>query len=127
MIVPKLDEPSPDELKKFPGEKGKGNRVIKFSPDGKILMTIGKGGAPGDPPESLNEPCDIILAPNGDILISEGHSGQSENPPPGTVGHNLMEALVLRISLSGRTCGRCLWYRKCNGMRHLSGRKLGSL
>ena len=77
---------SPEELKKFPGEKGKGNRVIKFSPEGKILMTIGRGGEPGDPPEALNEPCDVILAPNGDILISEGHSGQSENPPPGTVG-----------------------------------------
>jgi hypothetical protein len=77
---------TPDELKKFPGEAAKGNRVIKFSPDGKILMTIGKGGAPGDPPESLNEPCDVILAPNGDILVSEGHSGQNPTPPPGTVG-----------------------------------------
>jgi DNA-binding beta-propeller fold protein YncE len=77
---------SPDELKKFPDTAGKGNRVIKFSPDGKVLLTIGKGGAPGDPPESLNEPCDVILAPNGDILISEGHSGQNPQPPPGTVG-----------------------------------------
>jgi len=77
---------TPDELKKFPDAAGKGNRVIKFSPDGKQLMTIGKGGAPGDPPGALNEPCDVILAPNGDILISEGHSGQGENPPPGTVG-----------------------------------------
>jgi 6-bladed beta-propeller len=77
---------TPDELKKFPDAAGKGNRVIKFSPDGKVLLTIGKGGAPGDPPESLNEPCDVILAPNGDILISEGHSGQNPTPPPGTVG-----------------------------------------
>jgi hypothetical protein len=77
---------TPDEMAKFPDAAGKGNRVIKFSPDGKILMTIGKGGAPGDPPESLNEPCDVILAPNGDILISEGHSGQNPTAPPGTVG-----------------------------------------
>lgn len=77
---------TPDELAKFPNARGKGNQVFKFSPDGKLLMTIGKGGAPGDPPDSLNEPCDVILAPNGDILISEGHSGQSEKPPAGTVG-----------------------------------------
>ena len=77
---------TPEELAKFPDARGKGNRVIKFSPDGKILLTIGKGGAPGDPPDALNEPCDVILAPNGDILISEGHSGQNPTPPPGTVG-----------------------------------------
>jgi hypothetical protein len=77
---------TPDELAKFPNAKSKGNQVFKFSPDGKLLMTIGKGGAPGDPPDSLNEPCDVILAPNGDILISEGHSGQNPTPPPGTVG-----------------------------------------
>jgi hypothetical protein len=77
---------TPDELAKFPNAKGKGHTVLKFSPDGKLLMTIGKGGVAGDPPEALNEPCDVILAPNGDILISEGHSGQGENPPPGTVG-----------------------------------------
>ena len=36
---------TPEELKKFSGEQlqGKGNRVIKFSPDGKITVTIGKG------------------------------------------------------------------------------------
>ena len=77
---------TPEELAKFPDAAGKGNRVIKFSPDGRILMTIGKGGAPGNPPESLNSPCDVIIAPNGDILISEGHGGQNPTPPPGTVG-----------------------------------------
>ncbi len=78
---------SAEELAKFPDAKGKGNRVIKFSPEGKILMTIGsKDGTPGNPPEALNSPCDVILAPNGDILISEGHGGQNATPPPGTVG-----------------------------------------
>ena len=77
---------TPDELAKFPNAKGKGHTVLKFNADGKLLMTIGKPGVAGDPPEALNEPCDVILAPNGDILISEGHSGQGENPPPGTVG-----------------------------------------
>src|SRR6202163_2696006 len=34
--------PSPDDLKKFPGEDKKGSVVVKFSPEGKVLMILGK-------------------------------------------------------------------------------------
>jgi sugar lactone lactonase YvrE len=74
-----------EELAKFPDARGKGHRIVKFSPDGKILLTIGKGGVAGDPPDYLNEPCDIITMPNGDILVAEGHSGQNTKPRAGTV------------------------------------------
>jgi sugar lactone lactonase YvrE len=67
---------TPAELERFPDAKGKGHTVVKFSPDGKVLLTIGTPGVRGDPPANLNEPCDVITAPNGDILIAEGHSGQ---------------------------------------------------
>ena len=40
------------ELTKFPGEKGKGHVVVKFSPDGKVLLTLGKPGVAGNPPDS---------------------------------------------------------------------------
>ena len=73
------------ELKQFPDAKGKGHTVVKFSPDGKVLLTLGTPGVAGDPPERLNEPCDIVTMPNGDILVSEGHSGQSNKPAPTTV------------------------------------------
>lgn len=33
---------------------GKGQIVIKFAPDGKLLMTLGKPGVPGDAPGMLN-------------------------------------------------------------------------
>ena len=62
-----------------------GHRVIKFSPDGKVLMTLGKAGVAGDPPGALTEPNDVITAPNGDILVAEGHAGQNANAPPNTV------------------------------------------
>src|SRR5262245_28329770 len=75
---------NPDELKHFPDAKGKGHTVVKFSPDGKVLLTLGTPGVAGNPPENLNEPCDVITMPNGDILISEGHSGQSNKPAPTT-------------------------------------------
>jgi streptogramin lyase len=50
----------------------RGNQVIKFSPDGKVLMTLGKpGGAAA--PDYFYQPNDVIVAPNGDIFVSEGH------------------------------------------------------
>jgi NHL repeat-containing protein len=60
----------------------KGHQVFKFSPEGKVLMTLGKAGVPGKGPDTFNEPNDVVTAPNGDIFVSDGHSGQSDNPPP---------------------------------------------
>jgi sugar lactone lactonase YvrE len=62
-----------------------GHQVIKFSPDGKVLLTLGKAGVAGNPPEALTEPNDVVTAPNGDIFVAEGHSGQNQNAPPDTV------------------------------------------
>lgn len=64
----------------------KGHQVIKFSPEGEVLMTLGKAGQAGDGPDTLNQPCDVITAPNGDIFVSDGHSGQNDDPPPGSTG-----------------------------------------
>ena len=67
--------PSPDDLKKFPGEDKKGSVVVKFSPEGKVLMTLGKPGVRGNPPEALTEPTDVVTDPaNGDIYITESHT-----------------------------------------------------
>ena len=67
---------SSEQLVEFPGEKNKGHRVIKFSAEGNVLLTLGKAGVAGDPPEALTEPTDVFTAPNGDIFVSEGHGGQ---------------------------------------------------
>jgi sugar lactone lactonase YvrE len=63
----------------------RGHQVIKFSPTGKVLLTLGKAGVAGNPPDLLTEPNDVITAPNGDIFVAEGHSGQNAKAPPGTV------------------------------------------
>ncbi|MGH9894656.1 MAG: hypothetical protein ACREA0_22300 [bacterium] len=47
----------------------KGHQVIKFSPDGKVLMRLGRAGVTGSGPDTFNEPCDVITAPNGDIFL----------------------------------------------------------
>ncbi len=76
---------TPEELQQFPDATDRGHTVFKFSPDGELLMTLGTPGMAGDPPERLNEPCDVLIAPNGDILVAEGHSGQVQNPGPNIV------------------------------------------
>ena len=73
------------ERKQYPNEGGKGHTVVKFSPEGKVLLTLGKAGIAGNPPDALTEPTSIVVAPNGDIFIAEGHGGQAPNAPPTTV------------------------------------------
>src|SRR5947207_5285811 len=69
---------SPDELKKFPGEGNKGSVVVKFNPEGKILMTLGKPGVRGNPPEALTDPTDVVTDPrNGDVYVAESHTDVS--------------------------------------------------
>jgi len=50
-----------------------GHTVLKFSPEGKLLMTIGEPGVAGDPPKHLTRPSDVLIAPNGEIYIAEAH------------------------------------------------------
>ena len=50
----------------------KGNQVYKFSPEGRLLMTLGKPGGAAEP-DYFYQPNDVLVAPNGDIFVSEGH------------------------------------------------------
>jgi sugar lactone lactonase YvrE len=56
-------------------QNGKGYQVFKFSPDGKLLMTLGKAGVASKEPGLFDEPTDVLVNANGDIFITEGHSG----------------------------------------------------
>ena len=59
------------------GKDGKGHQVFKFSPEGKLLMTLGKAGVAGRGPDAFNQPNAVAFAPNGDIFIGEGHGGDN--------------------------------------------------
>ena len=50
-----------------------GHQVFKYSPQGKLLMTLGKAGG-GRDAEYFYQPNDVLVAPNGDIFVSEGHA-----------------------------------------------------
>lgn len=51
----------------------KGHQVFKFSPQGKLLMTLGKP-AGGKGADYFWQPNDVLVAPNGDFFVAEGHS-----------------------------------------------------
>lgn len=57
----------------------KGHQIFEFSPDGKLLRTLGKPGG-GRDPDYFFQPNAVLVAPNGDIYVSEGHASQ-----PGSV------------------------------------------
>ena len=59
------------------GKNGKGEQVVKFSPAGKVLLTLGKAGMPGDAPGFFNRPSGVAIARNGDIFVADGHGGDS--------------------------------------------------
>lgn len=54
-----------------------GHQIYKFSPDGKLLMTLGKPGG-GRDAEYFWQPNDVLTAPNGDIYVVEGHSSNAQ-------------------------------------------------
>jgi len=53
-----------------------GHQVFKFSPDGKLLLTLGTQGG-GRAPDFFWQPNDVLVAPNGDIFVAEGHASDS--------------------------------------------------
>ena len=57
------------------GRDGKGHQVFKYDANGALLLTIGAAGVAGDGSDGkLTEPTDIVVAPNGDVFITEGHA-----------------------------------------------------
>lgn len=59
------------------GKDGKGHQVFKFSPEGKVLMTLGKAGVAGEGPDEFNAPSAVLVAPNGDVFVADGHGGNT--------------------------------------------------
>lgn len=61
------------------GAPPKGHQVFKFSPEGTLLLTLGKAGGEREPGYFF-QPNDVLVAPNGTIFVAEGHaSSQGSN------------------------------------------------
>ena len=61
------------------GEGDRGHQVYKFSPDGAVLMTLGEAGIAGGGSDRFNAPTDVVVAPNGDIFVADGHTADGNN------------------------------------------------
>jgi DNA-binding beta-propeller fold protein YncE len=61
------------------GDDGIGHQVFKFSPDGKVLMTLGRAGVSGSTAELFDQPTDVVIAPSGDIFVTDSHRNGKNN------------------------------------------------
>lgn len=50
-----------------------GERILKFSPEGELLMTLGTMGAPGQDGSHFNLPTDIAVTPGGEFYVADGY------------------------------------------------------
>ena len=51
------------------------HQVFKMTPDGTVLMTLGKKGVAGPGTDEFDAPTEVAVAPNGDIFVADGHTG----------------------------------------------------
>jgi len=56
-----------------PATTGRGFQVFKFSPDGKLLLTLGKAGISRGGEDTFIGPTACVSLANGDIIIADGH------------------------------------------------------
>jgi 6-bladed beta-propeller/NHL repeat len=61
------------------GDGHMGQQVLKFSPDGTLLMTLGRAGVSGSGPDTFDQPTDVVVAPNGDIFVTDSHRNGRNN------------------------------------------------
>jgi hypothetical protein len=58
-----------------------GNQVFKFSPDGKLLLTLGKAGVSKAGVDTFLQPVACTATPDGNILIADGHWPRPSSTP----------------------------------------------
>ena len=101
---------------------GKGADLIKFAPDGKVLMTLGKPGMPGNGPGYLTAGSAVVVAPNGDIYVGDGHGAGTNDR---IVKFSKDGKFITRLGQArqgGRRVRHTAWHRARFGGTGLCGR-----
>lgn len=62
-----------------PDRKPNGAQVLKFSPQGKLLLRLGTPGVYGNDATHLSQPSGVVTAANGDIFVADGHDSAPSN------------------------------------------------
>ncbi len=57
----------------------RGHIVVKFSPTGEVLMTLGTPGEAGGGRDHFNAPGDVVVADDGSIFVADGHQNDGNN------------------------------------------------
>jgi hypothetical protein len=47
--------------------------IMKFTPEGKLLKTLGTKGEPGADSTHFNQPTDMAITPSGEVFVSDGY------------------------------------------------------
>ena len=55
----------------------RGHQVFKFSPDGELLMTLGKAGVAGSGPDAFDRPSGVAVSPSGEVFVTDGHGSNN--------------------------------------------------
>lgn len=100
-----------------------GDTVMKLSPEGKLLLTLGVRGQRGDWDESkgqrlLWQPLAIAFGPGGDIYIGEGHANESPNDTDKSPADKIGAARVLHLDRDGKFINQ--WFGNHAGQGHFS-------
>jgi DNA-binding beta-propeller fold protein YncE len=95
-----------------------GATVMKISPQGKLLLTLGVKGQRGDWDEGkgqrlLWQPLQVAFAPNGDIYIGEGHANESPNDVGLSPTNNIGAARVIHLDKNAKFINQ--WYGNSRG------------
>jgi sugar lactone lactonase YvrE len=53
--------------------------VFKFSPEGNVLLTLGKAGVSGSGPALFDQPTDVVVSPAGDVFVTDSHRNGKNN------------------------------------------------
>ncbi len=62
-----------------PAGGNRGHIVVKFSPEGEVLMTLGEAGVAGNDDSHFNAPSDVVVGDDGSIFIADGHGDDTNN------------------------------------------------
>lgn len=62
-----------------PDAEGMGHVILKFSSEGELLMTLGRPGVAGQAEDTFDQPAAVLVAPNGDIFVADGHGTEGNN------------------------------------------------
>jgi len=91
-----------------------GATVMKLSPEGELLLTIGESGRRGDWDEAagqrlLWEPVMVAFGSNGDVYIAQGHGNESPNDSGSDdPANNIGASRILHFDKSGQFINQ--WY-----------------